>query len=125
LAKGDKKMAEVLLRELDPLFEDRQSIKEFKEKGKTISSEALAIAIRELQKKPDVEKSSVLNTILNESEDEAVKKAAIQELVRMKSGELTDILATYLRKNQTNSPAKVEAIRALGKAAIKRYLDRK
>ncbi|MBW7876426.1 MAG: hypothetical protein H3C47_10600 [Candidatus Cloacimonetes bacterium] len=118
-------MAEVLLRELDPLFEDRQSIKEFKEKGKTISSEALAIAIRELQKKPDIEKSSVLNTILNESEDEAVKKAAIQELVRMKSSELTDILATYLRKNQTNSPAKVEAIRALGKAAIKRYLDRK
>lgn len=118
-------MSETALREIEPLFENRQAIEEFKQQGKTISNEALAIAVRELSRKPDVEKSEVLGAILNESEDEGIKKAAIQELVRIKSGELTTILSSYLRKNQTNSPAKVEAIRALGKASIKRYLERR
>lgn len=126
-------MAESILKDLYPLFEENstrispESLDSFRKKheGRIISSEVLQIALKELQNRQQVDRITLLTRILHEANDEEVRRATIQELVRLKSSELTTILAGWLRSHQTNSPAKVEAIRALGKAAIRRYLDRR
>jgi predicted transcriptional regulator len=126
-------MAESVLKDLFPYFEDNStvlsidSIEELKEQQNTkqINPEVVDVVLARLKDKKQVDRVSLLKDILYNVSDETVKRATIQELVRLKSGELKDILSGYLKDNKTNTPSKVEAIRQLGKVAIRRYLERK
>ncbi len=126
-------MAESVLKEIFPLFEDnstrisRQQLDELKEAGKigSVRSEVIQIVLEQLKANPNSDRVSLLRSILFKSRDESVKKETIQELVRLKTAELSEILSSYLKTNKLNSPSKVEAIRAYSKDSLKRYLDRR
>ena len=128
-------MAESVLKDIYPLFEEnstkisRKNLallhSKTKQEESKINSEVLDIVLAELDGKQSLKRVDLLKTILYKSQDEEVKKATIQELVRLKTTELSEILSGYLKSNRVNTPSKVEAIRALGKVAIRRYLNRK
>ena len=127
-------MAESILKDIFPLFDDNttrisnQNLALLHNKSETkqiLHQEVVDIVIAELQNKKSVNRVDLLKSILYKCKDENIKKATIQELVRLKSSELSEILATYLKTNRVNTPSKVEAIRALGKVAIRRYLERR
>lgn len=90
-----------------------------------VDQKVLEIILEELKDKKSVNRVNLLKKILYQVEDETIKKATIRELVRLKTNELGDILAGYLKSHRVNTPSKVEAIRALGKVAIRGYLERK
>ena len=127
-------MAESILRDIFPLFDENTTrignrnlalLHNKTGTNQVIHQEVVDIVIDELQNKKSINRVDLLKSILYKSKDENIKKATIQELVRLKSTELSEILATYLKTNRVNTPSKVEAIRALGKVAIKRYLERR
>lgn len=132
--QGDRHMAESILKDIFPLFDDNttrisnQNLALLHNKSETkqiLHQEVVDIVIAELQNKKSINRVDLLKSILYKCKDENIKKATIQELVRLKSSELSEILATYLKTNRVNTPSKVEAIRALGKVAIRRYLERR
>jgi hypothetical protein len=124
-------MTESVLKELFPYF-DQDSTTLSREKmqmlcngDSVVHNEVMEIVLQELKERQSVDRVSLLKTILFKSRDETIKKSVIQELARLKSQELSLILSGYLRKNRNNTPSKIEAIRQLGKASIRRYLERK
>lgn len=127
-------MAESVLKGIFPYFkENSTSISQdnlalLHSDGNTtpkVDPRVLEIILEELKDKKAVNRVNLLKKILYQVEDETIKKATIRELVRLKTNELGDILAGYLKSHRVNTPSKVEAIRALGKVAIRGYLERK
>lgn len=132
-------MAESVLKEIFPLFEEnstritrknlalvhnKKSSEEIAQESK-VNPEVLKIVLEELNSTDKVSRVDLLKSILYKSNDEVIKKATIQELVRLKTKDLRSILANYLKENRVNTPSKVEAIRALGRESIKKYLERR
>jgi|GEM_PF-1007895 len=132
-------MAESVLKEIFPLFEEnstritrknlalvhnKKSSEEIAKESK-VNPEVLKIVLEELNSTDKVSRVDLLKSILYKSNDEVIKKATIQELVRLKTKDLRSILANYLKENRVNTPSKVEAIRALGRESIKKYLERR
>ena len=132
-------MAESVLKEIFPLFEEnstritrknlalvhnKKSREEIAKESK-VNPEVLKIVLEELNSTDKVSRVDLLKSILHKSNDEVIKKATIQELVRLKTKDLRSILANYLKENRVNTPSKVEAIRALGRESIKKYLERR
>lgn len=126
-------MAESVLKDIFPFFEDQSTtitrdklalLHNVKSDNK-IHPEIIDIVLKKLDGSQSIDRVTLLKAILNSVEDENIKKATIQELVRLKTGELSEILAGYLRTNKENTPSKIEAIRALGRVSIKRYLERR
>ncbi len=128
------KMAESVLKDLFPYFDENstrissENLSLLHNKGETpshVSPEIMELVLEELRDKKSVNRVSLLKKILYYSSDEGIKKATIRELVRLKTSELGEILSGYLKTHRVNTPSKVEAIRALGKVAIRGYLERK
>jgi hypothetical protein len=124
-------MAETVLKVMSDYFVDNtttitaEKLESLKGKIQEADSEVIKIVVEQLQQNKSMDRLTLLKSILFYSEDENIKRATIQELVRMKTEEVRDILSSYLRTNKINTPSKVEAIRALGKDSIRRYLERK
>jgi hypothetical protein len=124
-------MTESVLKELFPYFDQdsttlsRENMQMLCNGDSVVHNEVMEIVLQELKECQSVDRVSLLKSILFKSRDETIKKSVIQELARLKSQELSLILSGYLRKNRNNTPSKIEAIRQLGKASIRRYLERK
>jgi len=127
-------MAESVLKGIFPYFKENSTsistdnLALLHSKGDSVpkvDQKVLEIVLDELKDKKSINRVNLLKKILYQVEDETIKKATIRELVRLKTNELGDILAGYLKTHRVNTPSKVEAIRALGKVAIRGYLERK
>ena len=127
-------MAESVLKGIFPYFNEnstsitKENLALLHNKGEAepkVDQRVLEIVLAELQDKKSINRVNLLKKILYNVEDETIKKATIRELVRLKTTELGDILSGYLKTHRVNTPSKVEAIRALGKVAIRGYLERK
>lgn len=124
-------IAESVLKDLFPYFDQNSTIlseeklQELCNNRQEIDNEVMEIVVQELKEQRVIDRVSLLKTILFKANDETIKKSVIQELARIKSQELSHILSGYLRQNRDNTPSKIEAIRQLGKASIRRYLERK
>lgn len=130
-------MSESVLKEIFPYFTEkttkisRDNLKSLKKSnGNTVSTntlkpEVIDRLVSEITDKKSVNRAELLETVLFSSENELIKKSVIQELIRLKSANLHEVLKKYLKDNKENTPSKLEAIRALGKVAIQRYMIRK
>ncbi|MCJ8345287.1 hypothetical protein MJH12_07090 [bacterium] len=130
-------MSESVLKEIFPYFNEkttsisRNSLNSLKKSnGNTqgqhnLKPEVINKLISEITAKKSVNRAELLETVLFSSDNETIKKSVIQELIRLKSEDLHEVLKRYLKDNKENTPSKLEAIRALGKVAIQRYMIRK
>ncbi|MCO4783527.1 MAG: hypothetical protein KC646_14465 [Candidatus Cloacimonetes bacterium] len=130
-------MSESVLKEIFPYFTEkttkisRDNLKSLKKSNgnsvstNTLKPEVIDRLVSEITDKKSVNRAELLETVLFTSENELIKKSVIQELIRLKSVNLHEVLKRYLKDNKENTPSKLEAIRALGKVAIQRYMIRK
>jgi HEAT repeat protein len=130
-------MSESVLKEIFPYFTEkttkisRDNLKSLRKSNcttvttNTLKPEVIDRLVSEITDKKSVNRADLLETVLFSSENEVIKKSVIQELIRLKSANLHEVLKKYLKDNKENTPSKLEAIRALGKVAIQRYMIRK
>ncbi|PCJ20384.1 MAG: hypothetical protein COB02_04955 [Candidatus Cloacimonadota bacterium] len=130
-------MSESVLKEIFPYFKEkttkisRNNLNSLKkstykqDSSNSLKPEVIDKIISEITTKKSVNRAELLETVLFTSENETIKKSVIQELIRLKSNDLHEVLKKYLKDNKENTPSKLEAIRALGKVAIQRYMIRK